>query len=181
VPIAKYLEGRDPSKATLLDIGAGTGRFLSFVRAVQPALNLKALDLSAPYLARAKRAVRKAEFIEAAAEAIPLKDNSIDIAVSIYLFHELPPKVRAAAAKEIARVLKPGGIFILADTIQYGDALEFDGLIDVFPALLHEPYYKTYAQTDLAKLLAPLKHASGDIAYLTKISVFEKAQRRKKL
>jgi ubiquinone/menaquinone biosynthesis C-methylase UbiE len=180
VPIAKYLETHDAAKATLLDIGAGTGRFLSFVRSVQPELNLKALDLSAPYLARAKRAVRNAEFIEAAAEAIPLKDKSVDIAVSIYLFHELPPKVRAAAAKEIARVLKPGGIFILADTIQYGDAAEFDGLIDVFPELLHEPYYKTYAQTDLATLFAPLKHASDDIAYLTKISVFEKAKRAAK-
>jgi ubiquinone/menaquinone biosynthesis C-methylase UbiE len=179
VPIAKYLEGRDPSKATLLDIGAGTGRFLSFVRSVQPELKLMALDLSAPYLTRAKRAVRKAVFIEAAAEAIPLKDNSVDIAVSIYLFHELPPKVRAAAAKEIARVLKPGGIFILADTIQYGDAPEFDGLIDVFPELLHEPYYKTYAQTDLAKLVTPLKHKSNDVAYLTKISVFEKPRARK--
>jgi ubiquinone/menaquinone biosynthesis C-methylase UbiE len=181
VPIAKYLEGRDPSKATLLDIGAGTGRFLSFVRAVQPALNLKALDLSAPYLARAKRALRHAKgvkFIEAAAEDMPLKDASVDIAASIYLFHELPPKVRAAAAKEIARVLKPGGIFILADTIQYGDAPEFDGLIDAFPELLHEPYYKTFAQTDLTKLFAPLKHARDDIAYLTKISVFEKASKK---
>jgi ubiquinone/menaquinone biosynthesis C-methylase UbiE len=175
VPIAKYLEDRDAAKTTLLDIGAGTGRFLSFLRSVQPELNLKALDLSAPYLARARRAVRKAEFIEAAVEDMPLKDSSIDIAVSIYLFHELPPKVRAAAAKEIARVLKPGGIFVLADTIQYGDAPEFDGLIDVFPELLHEPYYKSYAQTDLAKLFAPLKHASDDIAYLTKISVFEKS------
>lgn len=181
VPVAKYLERRDPAKTVLLDIGAGTGRFLSFVKSVQPELTATALDLSAPYLARAKRALRHAKgvtFVEAAAEAMPLKDASVDIAVSIYLFHELPPKVRAAAAKDIARVLKPGGIFILADTIQYGDAPPFDGLIDVFPELLHEPYYKTYARTDLAKLFAPLKHASDDIAYLTKISVFEKPKRR---
>ena len=183
VPIAKYLESRDASKTTLLDIGAGTGRFLSFVKSVQPELNVTALDLSAPYLARAKRALRRAKgvkFIEAAAEDMPLKDASVDIAVSIYLFHELPPKVRAAVAKEIARVLKPGGLLILADTIQYGDAPEFDGLIDAFPELLHEPYYKTYAQTDLVKLFGGLKHASDDIAYLTKISVFEKPKRAAK-
>jgi ubiquinone/menaquinone biosynthesis C-methylase UbiE len=183
VPIAKYLEGRDASKTTLLDIGAGTGRFLSFVKSVQPELNVTALDLSAPYLTRAKLALHRAKgtkFVEAAAEDMPLKDASVDIAVSIYLFHELPPKVRAAAAKEIARVLKPGGLFILADTIQYGDAPEFDGLIDAFPELLHEPYYKTYAQTDVEKLFARLKHASDDIAYLTKISVFEKPKRAAK-
>ncbi|HEY8947821.1 MAG TPA: class I SAM-dependent methyltransferase [Rhizomicrobium sp.] len=181
VPIAKYLENRDPAKTALLDIGAGTGRFLSFVKSVQPDLKVTALDLSEPYLARAKRALRHAKgvkFVEAAAEGMPLKDASVDIAVSIYLFHELPPKVRIAAAKEIARVLKPGGVFILADTIQYGDAPEFDGLIDVFPELLHEPYYKTYAQTDLAKLFMPLKHIGEDIAYLTKISIFEKTRRK---
>ncbi|HSM96029.1 MAG TPA: class I SAM-dependent methyltransferase [Rhizomicrobium sp.] len=183
VPVAKYLEARDPAKTTLLDIGAGTGRFLSFVKSVQPELKVTALDLSGPYLSRAKRALRHAKgaaFIEAPAEAIPLRDASVDIAVSIYLFHELPPKIRAAGAKEIARVLKPGGVFILADTIQYGDAPEFDGLIDVFPELLHEPYYKSYAQTDLKKLFAPLRHASDDIAYLTKISVFEKPARKRR-
>jgi len=182
VPIADFLEGRDPAKTSLIDIGAGTGRFLSFVKSLHPELKATALDLSEPYLARAQRALRHAKgvaFLEAAAEKMPLKDNSVDIAVSIYLFHELPPKVRAAAAKEIIRVLKPGGIFILADTIQYGDAPEFDGLIDVFPELLHEPYYKTYAQTDLAKLFAPLKHNNDDIAYLTKISVFEKPKRKR--
>ena len=182
VPIAKYLVGREAAKTTLVDIGAGTGRFLSFVKSVQPDLKVTALDLSEPYLARARRVLRRAKgtkFVEAAAEDMPLKDASVDIAVSIYLFHELPPKVRAAAAKEIARILKPGGIFIVADTIQYGDAPEFDGLIDVFPELLHEPYYKTYAQTALEKLFGGLKHASGDVAYLTKISIFEKPKDRR--
>ncbi len=183
VPIAKYLGGRDAAKTTLLDIGAGTGRFLSFVKSVQPDLLVTALDLSAPYLARARRALRGkdgADFLEAAAEKIPLPDASVDIAVSIYLFHELPPKIRAAAAKEIARVLKPGGIFVQADTIQYGDVPEFDGLLDLFPTLLHEPYYATYAKTDLGKLFGGLKHTGEDIAYLTKISVFEKAPAKRR-
>jgi ubiquinone/menaquinone biosynthesis C-methylase UbiE len=179
VPIAKYLERRDPAKTMLLDIGAGTGRFLSFVKSVQPELSVTALDLSAPYLARAKRALRgkHADFIEGAAEKIPLPDASVNIAVSIYLFHELPPKIRMAAAKEIARVLKPGGIFVLADTIQYGDAPGFDGLLDIFPALLHEPYYTSYAKTDLEKLFGGLKHTGDDVAYLTKIATFEKPPR----
>ena len=178
VPVAKFLETRDPAKTTLLDIGAGTGRFLAFVKSVQPELKVTALDLSVPYLARARRALRGKKgtaFIEAAAEKIPLPDASADIVTSIYLFHELPPKIRAAAAKEIARVLKPGGLFVLADTIQYGDAPGFDGLLDIFPALLHEPYYATYAKTDLNKLFGGLKRTGNDVAYLTKISVFEKA------
>ncbi|HEY8697057.1 MAG TPA: class I SAM-dependent methyltransferase [Rhizomicrobium sp.] len=182
VPIAKFLDGRSSRASLLLDIGAGTGRFLSFVKSVRPKLRVTALDLSQPYLDRARRALSKhdgVDFIAAPAEAMPLPDKSVDAAVSIFLFHELPPKVRAAAAKEIARVLKPGGIFVLAETIQYGDAPEFDGLIELFPSLLHEPYYSSYTKTDLDDLFgaAGLKRTATDIAYLTKIAVFEKPKR----
>lgn len=179
VPIAQFLSERKPRKVTVLDIGAGTGQFLSFVKSAQPQVKTIALDLSEPYLARARAALGKfpnAEFLEGAAEQIPLPDASVDIAVSIYLFHELPPKIRKRAAGEIARVLKPGGIFVLGDTIQYGDVPEFNGLIDVFPRLLHEPYYAGYAKSDLDTLFAPagLVPESIDIAYLTKIAVFRK-------
>lgn len=175
----------DRKKApVLLDVGAGTGRFLSFVKSVRPKWKTIALDLSKPYLARAKRTLSKykdVEFVAAPAEAIPLADASIDAAVSIFLFHELPPKVRASVAKEIARVLKPGGLFVLAESIQTGDAPQFDGLIDVFPSLLHEPYYASYARTDLDALFgaAGLKRTATDIAYLTKIVSFRKPAARR--
>jgi ubiquinone/menaquinone biosynthesis C-methylase UbiE len=184
VPLVKFLDGR--AAPTLLDIGAGTGRFLSFVKSARPDWKAIALDLSEPYLKRARSALREhtgVEFLAAPAEAMPLPDASIDAAVSIYVFHELPPKIRTAVAKEIARVLKPGGIFVLAETIQTGDAPQFDGLIDVFPSLLHEPYYSSYAKTDLDKLFgaAGLARVETDIAYLTKVAVFRKsAQKRKR-
>ncbi|HEY2070629.1 MAG TPA: class I SAM-dependent methyltransferase [Rhizomicrobium sp.] len=179
VPLARALgEG-----ATVLDIGAGTGRFLSFVKSARPDWEAIALDLSAPYLARARKALAGqdgVDFLEGAAEKIPLPDASVDAAVSIYLFHELPPKIRAAAVKEIARVLKPGGLFVLADTIQYGDAPQFDGLIDVFPSLLHEPYYSSYVKTDLDKLFgaAGLERVESDVAHLTKINTFRRKPKR---
>jgi ubiquinone/menaquinone biosynthesis C-methylase UbiE len=180
VPVAKFLEGRKPEATTLLDIGAGTGRFLSFVKSVQPKLKTIALDLSEPYLAQARGALSRyddTEFLLGAAEAIPLPDSSVDAAISIYLFHELPPKIRVAVAREIGRVLKPGGIFVLADTIQYGDLPDFDGLIEAFPRLLHEPYYAGFAKSDLKALFEPagLSWQSADFAYLTKVSTFAKS------
>lgn len=184
VPIAGFLRGRDPSRTTLLDVGAGTGGFLAFVRSVQPRLKVIALDLSKPYLERARRRIgagRGVKIVAAPAEAMSLGDASVDVAVSIYLFHELPPKVRTGAAREIARVLKPGGLFVLAETIQYGDLPDCDGLIETFPDLLHEPYYDSFARCDLASLFggAGLQLADTDIAYLTKISVFEKVKSQK--
>jgi ubiquinone/menaquinone biosynthesis C-methylase UbiE len=185
VPLARFIASRDPARTTLLDIGAGTGGFLSFVRTAQPHLKMVALDLSRPYLERARRALSatgRVKFIPAPAEAMPLAETSVDAAVSIYLFHELPPGIRATAAREIARVLKPGGIFVLADTIQYGDLEGCDGLIETFPSLLHEPYYESFARSDLAALFgaARLKLVDTDIAYLTKISVFEKPRSRQR-
>src|SRR5579871_5088528 len=119
VPIARFMEGRNPQRTVLLDVGAGTGGFLAFVKRASPGLKLIALDLSKPYLARAEKrlsAWRDVKFVTAPAEKMPLGDRSVDVAISIYLFHELPPKVRARVGGEIARVLKPGGMFVLAET-----------------------------------------------------------------
>ena len=182
-PLAKFLDATKTRAPVLLDVGAGTGRFLSFVKSVRPDLKAIALDLSEPYLKRARRnhaKYRNIRYIAAPAEKMPIPDASIDAAVSIYLFHELPPKVRAGVAKEIARVLKPGSHFVLAESIQYGDAPEFEGLIDVFPSLMHEPYYASYVRTDLDEMFgsAGLKRESSDIAYLTKIVTFRKPAAR---
>lgn len=180
VPIANYLARTKTRNPTILDVAAGTGRFLSFVKSVRPEAKAIALDLSEPYLDRARRRAarmkQEMEFLAAPVENIPLPDASVDIVSAVYLFHELPPKVRIAAAFEIARVLRPGGLFVFADSIQYGDAPEFDGLLDVFPDLLHEPYYASYAKTDLKQLFARAGLMAGhiDIAYLTKIIAFEK-------
>jgi len=38
---------------------------------------------------------------------MPLPDTSQDAVTSIFLFHELPPKVRRITIRECARVLKP--------------------------------------------------------------------------
>jgi ubiquinone/menaquinone biosynthesis C-methylase UbiE len=185
IPIARHIAGRDQAKLSLLDIGCGTGRFLSFVNSVQPRLRMVALDLSEPYLARAREALGSrpgTRFVAAPAEAMPIADASIDMAVSIYLFHELPPKIRAQAAREIGRVLKPGGIFVLADSIQVGDVPQFDGLIEAFPKLMHEPYYAGFAKSDLDQMFAAagLTRVQTDIAYMTKITVFEKRRRGRK-
>jgi ubiquinone/menaquinone biosynthesis C-methylase UbiE len=185
VPIARFLEGRDPARTTLLDLGAGTGRFLSFVKSVHPALRAVALDLSTHYLERVRRNLhdhRPIECVVGFAETMPLRDASADVLTAIYLFHELPPKIRALVAREIARVLKPGGLFVLADTIQFGDVPAFDGLLDIFPTLLHEPYFAGFAKCDLEKLFfdVGLKRVQSDIAHLTKIVTFEKPGGRRR-
>jgi ubiquinone/menaquinone biosynthesis C-methylase UbiE len=183
VPLWHFLRENGVAGRRLLDVASGTGSFLTFVKDNYPRLETVALDLSAYYLAEARRRLapwRDARFVQAAAEAMPLPDGSVDAATCIYLFHELPPRVRAAVAAEIARVLKPGGILVLADSIQTGDNPAFDGLLDMFPAAFHEPYYADYLRRDLTEpfVAAGLRPAGTDLAFMTKLLVFRKEGRK---
>jgi ubiquinone/menaquinone biosynthesis C-methylase UbiE len=85
--------------------------------------------------------------------------------------------VRPAVAAEIARVLKPGGLFALADSIQPTDEPRLGRLLEAFPAYFHEPFYGTYCDEDLAALFGAVGLAARaqDTAFLTKAMLFEKA------
>ena len=179
VPLYNFLRGRRIADTALIDIGCGTGRFLTFVKDNYPRLKTAALDLSPYYLEQATARLRQwrdVRFVQAPAERTGLPDASFDVATCMYLFHELPGKVRRQAAAEIARILKPGGILLLVDSIQLGDRPEYDGLIESFSAALHEPYYDDYARCDLASLFvdAGLHPDAIQIAYFSRIMTARK-------
>ncbi|HEX2116888.1 MAG TPA: class I SAM-dependent methyltransferase [Alphaproteobacteria bacterium] len=179
VPLRDFLAPRRLAETSLLDVAAGTGRFLTFVKDTYPDLPVIALDLSPYYLRRARAVLARESrrwFINAPAEMMPLKDASIDVATCVYLFHELPPRVRLRVAREIARVLKPGGRLIFVDSLQHGDDQLFDPLLDLFPMAYHEPYYRSFARTNLNRLFADagLTCTSADVAFFSKVMVLEK-------
>ncbi|GAB4516118.1 MAG: class I SAM-dependent methyltransferase [Roseibium sp.] len=161
VPFARILRQKDQRKVAYLDIACGTGGLLRPALSAFPRLTGTGLDLSEPYLAVARERLhahrirpQRARFVNAMAEALPFADNSLDVVSCVYLFHELPPKVRRHVIGEVARVLKPGGSFLFVDSLQTGDVPDYDGLLSVFPQLFHEPYYASYLQEDLAGLCA---------------------------
>ena len=178
-PVARALHGRDQRAMRLLDVACGTGGFLAEVKRNWPRLNAVALDLSPAYLAKARAALRgrrNVEFVEANAEEMPLESASQDVVNCTYLFHELPPKVRAKVAAQIVRVLKPGGTFVLTDSIQPRDGRGFEALTEFFPQAFHEPYYESYldwsAKETFSKLgLIPRESIP---AFLSTVHVFEK-------
>lgn len=181
LPLAAFLRGRDQRKLALLDVACGTGRFLSFVKDNYPRLPVTGCDLSADYLAEARLLLapwRGVELFQANAEAIPLAEASQDIVTSVFLFHELPPKARAQVLREVRRVLKPGGIFVLVDSLQTGDVPDLDVLLDLFPQGFHEPFYRSYLGEDFIARAdtAGLAHRSTSTLYLAKTMVFEKAR-----
>ncbi|MEO0712929.1 MAG: class I SAM-dependent methyltransferase [Pseudomonadota bacterium] len=178
--IAEALQGKDQRRSRHLDLACGTGRFLAQTLRAFPRLQATGLDLSPNYAAAARQALSAwphVDVIEGQAEAAPLPDASFDTIVSIYLFHELPPKIRPQVIAEVSRLLKPGGVFIFADSLQFGDREGLDGILEYFPEGFHEPYYKGYLTYDFAPVMADsgLTLEKTDIAFLTKVASWRKA------
>ena len=165
----------------LLDIACGTGGFLAEVKRNYPRLAVTGIDLSAPYLAVAGRrlsAWSRVALVEANAEVLPFADASFDIVTCIYLFHELPHRARQGVAREIRRVLKPGGRLIFLDSLQTGDEPDYDTMLEWFPVAFHEPYYASYLREDLDRLFAPgFSPVHQAPAYFSKVLSYRRANR----
>jgi len=179
VPLrAALLRSGGAASARLLDVACGTGALLREVKRNYPRLSVTGLDLSAPYLAVAQRRLAdwsRVELTEGAAEAMPFDDGGFDIVTCIYLFHELPPRTRRQVAAELARVLKPGGTLILVDSLQTGDAPDYDGLLARFPLAFHEPYYASYLAEDLDGVLGPgFVRDDSALAYFSKVVAYRR-------
>ena len=180
VPLSRLVRQKDQRELQFADIACGTGTMLREVNRAFPRMPAIGIDVSEPYLRHgAKLAGRERErrFIAALAESLPLGEASLDAASVVYLFHELPPEARRAVAGEIARVLKPDGLLVFIDTLQMGDEPDYDGLLELFPQLFHEPYYAGFVKEDLDALFAPhgLSRVAAWNAYVSRVTVFQKA------
>lgn len=177
--LARALKGQDQRRVKTLDLACGNGRFLRQMMAAFPRLPATGLDLSPAYCAEARARLadwRQVEIVTGAVEQAPFEDETFNAATCVYLFHELPPRVRREAAREIARVLKPGGVFVLADSIQSGDHADLDRMLEYFPVGFHEPYFGSYLKEDFEALFADagLVLEETEHAFLTKVMRFRK-------
>lgn len=99
-------------RADLTRVIAAAGRdrrvFALEVDAIQHAKNLQLTDLP------------NVEFALAGAEAIPAPDAAFDVAFMFKSLHHVPLELMDGALREIARVLKPGGLAWLSEPIFAG-------------------------------------------------------------
>ena len=172
--LARALRGKDQRRVALIDVACGTGRFLTQILSAYPKINATGLDLSPAYAEEARRRLAPwphAEVMTGQAESIPSDGACFDAATCIYLFHELPPRVREDVARELARVIKPGGVLVLADSLQTGDVCDLDQMLEYFPVGFHEPYFNSYLGEDLVALFdaAGFDLEEVELAFLTKV------------
>lgn len=179
--LARAIKGVDQRRVRLLDLACGNGRFLVQILAAFPRIAAAGLDLSPAYCAEARTRLApwpQVELVTGAAEQAPFESERFDAITCVYLFHELPPRVRRDVAREIARLLRPGGVLVLADSIQGGDAPDLDRMLEYFPIGFHEPYFGSYVGEDLPALFAEagLRHeqTETELAFLTKVVRFRR-------
>jgi ubiquinone/menaquinone biosynthesis C-methylase UbiE len=105
-----------PQARRVLDVGCGTGRLLRHARQCYPTAELVGVDLAGRMVAAAsavtssKLAVR---YVHARAERMPFSDGVFDLVfATLSLRHWTNPP---AGIAEVARVLTPNGVVVLAD------------------------------------------------------------------
>jgi ubiquinone/menaquinone biosynthesis C-methylase UbiE len=156
-PVTRFVRAAGGAgNVRLLDVACGTGRTLHQLAQAHPELRLYGVDLSPSYVRLArKRLAHVAEVALAVenAEALPFADHTFDIATSVYLFHELPRNTRRIVARELFRVVRPGGLVVLEDSAQLVESAEIASALQSFPGEFHEPFYADYLEDDLAALL----------------------------
>ncbi len=100
----------------ILDAGAGTGRNIEFY---PPGAHVTGVDLSETMirraLARRSRARGRVNFSVGSATALPFKNSVFDAVVSTFLFCVLPDVLQPPVLRELARVIRPGGIAVLLE------------------------------------------------------------------
>ncbi|HEX7840797.1 MAG TPA: methyltransferase domain-containing protein [Kofleriaceae bacterium] len=163
-------------KLRLLDVACGTGRTLHQLAVAHPELRLYGVDLSPAYVRLARR--RLADVAEVAlavenAEAMPFADGAFDVVTSVYLFHELPRNTRRKVAREMFRIVRPGGTVVIEDSAQLAESSEIASALHAFPGEFHEPFYDDYLEDDLAELFREVGFAveSAEPEFVAKVVV----------
>lgn len=91
-----------------LDVGCGPGALTSELVRRLGATNVAAVDPSPEFMAECRARNPGVDVREASAEALPYADGSFDVVIAQLVLHFVPDP--EAAASQMRRVLRPGGV-----------------------------------------------------------------------
>ena len=106
-------------RGEVVDLGCGPGKLVIELARQSPGLHVTGIDLSEEMIARGQNNARResvvdrVSFRQGDAQQIPFPDGSLDLVVSTLSLHHWSDPV--AVLDEMARVLRPGGSFLIFD------------------------------------------------------------------
>jgi tRNA (cmo5U34)-methyltransferase len=104
------------SAARVLELGTGTGETALRVRANHPEASWVGIDASEPMLARARERLPDADLrLQRLEDELPA--GPFDLVVSALAVHHLDGPGKWDLFSRVARVLRPGGDFVLGDVV----------------------------------------------------------------
>lgn len=115
ISLAKLREGEK-----VLEVGCGTG-VLSVLakRRVREKGIVEGIDIAPKMVRKACEKAKKGNleigFRTASIDQLPYRDEFFDVVISGFMFHHLPVSVKARGLREVYRVLKRDGRFLLSD------------------------------------------------------------------
>lgn len=107
-----------PRDWVVADVGCGTGNVAELL--APHVRQVIAVDQSGPMLQAARKRLARTPnvtFVRGDAEALPVDDTSVDAAVCMLVLHHLADP--ASAMRELARILRPGGIALVVDMLEH--------------------------------------------------------------
>jgi ubiquinone/menaquinone biosynthesis C-methylase UbiE len=148
----------------VLDVGCGTGTMLVIVKRAFPTSEVVGLDGDLEILEMARAKAQKSapgiQFDHGMSFDLPYPDESFDVVLTSMMLHHLIREDKEKTAREMYRVLRPGGQLFGADFAAprgaLGNALRpltrrFERVADnvdgFLPVLFHEAGFKDYAET----------------------------------
>lgn len=97
----------------ILDLGCGTGYYLFLLSSLPVSLNLVGLDNDSKALEEARDSLSKRiKFILSDCAKLPFKNKTFDKVVASEVLEHLQDDQKTL--KEVSRILKPGGIFVIS-------------------------------------------------------------------
>ena len=134
---------------TILDLGCGTAALLEMVLKIKSIDTAYGVDLSEKMLEQARSKQIKAVLVQGDSEYLPFEENFFDVVYCNDSFHHYPnPR---EVLKEVKRVLKQSGKFILCDPYQQPGALWITNFI---LRLTNTGNVKLYSKKELCSLVS---------------------------
>lgn len=149
----------DGKAERILDIGTSIGQQVTEFKKLYPEKEIWGIDISAPLIRFAHyRAVQQGldvNFAQMASERLDFEDGYFDVVSAHILFHEIPTEVIERTLREVKRVLRPGGTFVIWDLpTGQNDGLEYTGFFGIMDATDNcEPYAPCLAKCNLEDMI----------------------------